>query len=75
VERGSDTGVSEPGGDVADGSAVGVVEVVTGGEELDHLGAGPMESVEQAGVKPLREEDVGGDTGLHHLLRYSREAA
>ena len=26
----------------------------------------------QARVQALREEDVGGDTELHHLLRYSR---
>jgi hypothetical protein len=25
-----------------------------------------VESVEQAGVQALREEDVSGDTGLHH---------
>jgi hypothetical protein len=30
-----------------------------------------MESVEQAGVQALREEDVGRESGLHHLLRYS----
>jgi len=32
VERGGDAGVAEPGGDVADGGTVGVVEVVAGGE-------------------------------------------
>ena len=72
VECGGDFGGAEPGGDVADGGAVGVVEVVAGGEELDGLGAGVVQGVEQAGVQALLEEDVGGDGGLHHLLRYSR---
>jgi hypothetical protein len=71
VERGSYAGGVEPGGDVPDGSAVGVVEVMASGEELDDLSAGSMESVEQAGVQALREEDVGRVSGLHHLLRYS----
>ncbi len=75
VERGEDAGVAEPGGDVADGGAVAVVEVVAGGEDFDSLGAGVMESVEQAGVQALLKEDVGGDGGLHHLLRYSRGCA
>ena len=72
VERGGDAGGAEPGGDVADGGAVAVVEVVAGGEDLDSLGAGFVEGVEQAGVEALLEEDVGGEGGLHHLLRYSR---
>ena len=57
--------------DVADGSSVGVVEVMPGSKELDDLSAGFVESVEQAGVQALREEDVGGKSGLHHLLGYS----
>ena len=76
VERGGDAGVAEPGGDVADGGAVVVVEVMAGGEDLDGLDtigrAGFVEGVEQAGVKALLEEDVGGEGGLHHFLRYSR---
>ena len=44
----------------ADGGAIAVVEVVAGGEELDGLGAGFVEGVEQAGVQALLEEDVGG---------------
>jgi hypothetical protein len=35
------------------------------------LSAGFVEGVEQAGVKTLLEEDVGGESGLHHLLKYS----
>jgi hypothetical protein len=35
------------------------------------LGAGFVEGVEQAGVEALLEEYVGGQGGLHHLLRYS----
>ncbi len=75
VEGGPDAGVAEPGGDVADGGAVGVVEVVAGGEDLNGLSAALLQGVEQAGVQALREEDVSGDTGLHHLLRYSTEVA
>jgi hypothetical protein len=71
VECSRDSGVAEPGGYVADGGAVAVVEVVASGEELDTLGAGFVESVEQARVEALLEEDVGGEGGLHHLLRYS----
>jgi hypothetical protein len=73
VERGSYAGGVEPGRDVADGSTVGVVKVMTGGEELDHLSARFVQSIEQAGVQALRKEDVGRESGLHHLLRYSRE--
>ena len=58
--------VAEPGGDIADGGAVAVVEVVTGGEDLYRLRAGFVEGVEQAGVQALLEEDVGGDGRLHH---------
>jgi hypothetical protein len=36
------------------------------------LSAAFLQGIEQAGVQALREEDVGGDTELHHLLRYSR---
>jgi len=71
MERGGNTGVAEPGGDVADGGAVGVIEVVSGCEDLNSLGACFVEGVEQAGVQALLEEDVGGKGGLHHLLRYS----
>jgi hypothetical protein len=71
VEGAADVVGAEPGGDVADGGAVGVVEVVAGGEDLDCLGAAVVQGVEQAGVQPLREEDVSGDSGLHYLLRYS----
>ncbi len=73
VECGGDAGRAEPGGDVADGGAVAVVEVVAQGEELDRLGAGFVEGVEQAGVEALLEEDVSGEGGLHHLLRYSSQ--
>jgi hypothetical protein len=33
---------------------------MAGGEDLDGLGAGFVEGVEQAGVEALLEEDVGG---------------
>ena len=66
VEGGGYAGVAEPGGDVADGGAVGVVEVVAGGEDLDGLGAGFTQGVEQAGTEALLKEDVSGDSGLHH---------
>jgi hypothetical protein len=71
VECGGDAGVSEPCGDVADGGAVVVVEVMAGGEDLNRLSAGFVQGIEQAGVQALLEEDVGGQGGLHHLLRYS----
>jgi hypothetical protein len=71
MECGGDAGVAEPGGDVSDGGAVAVVEVVAGGEDFDSLCAGFVEGVEQAGVQALLKEDVGGEAGLHHLLRYS----
>ena len=75
VERSGDVVGTEPGGDVADGGAVGLVEVVAGGEELDGLGSAVVKGVEQARVQTLLEEDMGGDGGLHHLLRYSRGGA
>ena len=71
MERGCDAGVAEPCSDVADGGAVAVVEVVAGGDDFDGLGSAPVQGIEQAGVEALLEEDVGGETGLHHLLRYS----
>ena len=60
MECGGDAGVPEPGGDVADGGAVVVVEVMPGGKDLDRLGTGFVQGIEQAGVQALLEEDVGG---------------
>jgi hypothetical protein len=49
---------------------------MAGGEDLnglDTIGRTRfVEGVEQARVQALLEEDVGGQGGLHHLLRYSR---
>ena len=59
MERGGDVVGAKPGGDVADGSAIGVIEVVAGGEELDGLGSAVVKGFQQAGVKALLEEDVG----------------
>ena len=75
MECGGYAGRAEPGGDVADGGAVGVVEVVAGGEQFDCGRTGFVEGVEQARMQTLLEEDMGGDGGLHHLLRYSRGGA
>jgi len=75
VECGSDAGVAEPCGDVADGRAVAVVEVVAGGEDFDGLCAAVVKGVEQAGVQALLEEDVGGQGGSHHYLRYRSGAS
>ena len=72
MECGGYAAGAEPGGDVADCGAVGVVEVMPGGEEFDGCRARFVQRVEQTGVKALLEEDVGGDGGLHHFLRYSR---
>jgi hypothetical protein len=47
---------------------------MTGGEDLNGLGAALMQSVQQAGVQALLKEDVGRYTGLHHFLRYSSGA-
>ena len=69
VERGACAGVAEPGGDLAELGAVGVVEVMARGEELDGAGTGAQESVELAGVESLGKEDVGGDSGLHGALQ------
>ena len=75
VECGCDAGVAEPCGDVADGSAVAVVEVMAGGEDFDGLDtvgrAAVVQGVEQAGVQALLKKDVGGYSGLHYSLRYS----
>ena len=69
VQGGGGAGVAEPGGDIADDGAVGVVEVVAGGEELDGGvamgGEAAKHRVEQAGVQALLEEDVRGEAGLH----------
>ena len=65
VERGADIIGAEPGSDVAEDGAVGVVEVMAGGEEFDGFRAAFVEGVEQAGVQALLKEDVGRETGLH----------
>jgi hypothetical protein len=44
--------------------------VVAGGEDFDGLCAAVVQGVEQAGVQALLEEDVSGQGGLHHYLRY-----
>ncbi len=59
VKGGGDFVGAEPGGDVADSGAVGVVEVVAGGEELDGFGSAVVKGVEQARVQALLKEDVG----------------
>jgi hypothetical protein len=67
VQCGGDAGVAEPGGDLAELGAVGVVEVMTRGEEFDGARARVFESVEQAGVQAMGEEDVRGDSWLHKV--------
>ena len=64
MEGGSGVGVAEPGGDVADGGTISVVEAMAGGEDLDDLGLAvggeaAEDCVEQAGVQALLQEDVG----------------
>ena len=59
VKSGGDFVGAEPGSDIANGGAVGVVEVVAGGEELDGFGSAVVKGVEQAGVQALLKEDVG----------------
>jgi hypothetical protein len=58
MKSGGDFVGAEPGGDVADGGTVGVVEVVAGGEELDGFGSAVVKGVEQARVQALLKEDV-----------------
>ena len=58
MERGGDVVGAEPGGDVADGGAVGVVEVVAGGEELDGLGSAVVKGFQKTGVQALLEKDM-----------------
>jgi hypothetical protein len=58
VERGGDVVGAEPGGNVADGGAVGVVEVVAGGEELDGLGSAVVKGFQKTGVQALLEKDM-----------------
>ena len=65
VEGGADVVGVEPVGELEDGGAVGVVEVMARGEDLDVFGAGGGEGVEHGRVEAAREEDVGGDSDLH----------
>jgi len=67
VKGGRGAGVAEPGGDLAELGAVGVVEVMAGGEEFDGACATVAEGVEQAGVQALLKEDVGREAGLHRF--------
>ncbi len=63
MEGGGCAGVAEPGSDVADGGAIGVIEVVTGGEDLNDRaairGETAQDRIQEAGVQPLLQEDVG----------------
>ena len=69
VQSGLGAGVAEPGGEVADGGAIVVVEVVADGEDFDDWSAVGSETaehrVEQTGVQALLEEDVSGKARLH----------
>lgn len=67
VKGGRGAGVAEPGGDLAELGAVGVVEVMAGGEEFDGSGAAVAKGVKQAGVQALLKEDVGREAGLHRF--------
>lgn len=71
VKSGGDVVGAEPGGDVTEDGAVGVVEVMASGEELDGFGSAIVQGIQQTGVQALPKEDVGRKAGLHHLLRYS----
>jgi len=80
VQDGADVVGAEPGGELADGRRVGVVEMMARGEDFDRHGpararAGGLESVQQAGVQAVREEYVGRESGLLGVfLRYSSGA-
>ena len=72
MEGRSYAGVAEPGSYVADSGAIGVIEVVAGGEDFNDRAAVGRETaqhrIEEAGVQALLQEDVGRETGLHCLL-------
>jgi hypothetical protein len=69
MEGGLDARVAEPDSEVTDDGAIGVVEVVAGGEDFDDGDAVGREAaehgVQQAGVQALLEEDVSGEARLH----------
>ena len=71
VETGFEVVVAEPGGELAEGGAVGVVEVVAGGDDLNGACAGTLDAVEQAGVETEREKEVGGKAEVHSHSRYN----
>jgi hypothetical protein len=71
MQRRGYAGVAKPDGNVADSGAIGVVEVMTRGEELDSFGTAFMEGIKQARVQALLKEDVCGYRRLHQILRYS----
>lgn len=67
VHGGSHRIGTEPGGEFADGAAIGVIEVMPRGEDLNKVGPGVMEGVEVRGVEAVGKEEVGRDASGHVL--------
>ena len=65
MQHGAHVVGAEPGGELAHGGRIGVVEVVARGEDFDGARAGGCEGVQQTGVQAVLEEDVGGESRLH----------
>jgi hypothetical protein len=79
VESSADVVGAEPGGELADGGGVVVIEVVARGEDFDVACAGGVEGVQQAGMQAVLEEDVSSGVarmdggGYRGLLAWIRE--
>ncbi len=65
MHRGFDVVGSKPGGDFFQRAAIGVVEVVTCGKQLDRLRASGNERVQQTRVQTLLQEDMRADGAEH----------
>ncbi len=72
MERGGDATVAEPCGELAGLLAVGVIDVVARGEELDDGGAGSGERVKVRGGEALRVEEPGREAEDHCVNRVPR---
>ncbi len=61
VHGGLDGIGTKPKGEVADGVAIAVIEVVTRRKDLNHFGAGAMQRVKMTRAKAVGEDEVRGD--------------
>lgn len=65
VHGGCDGVGAEPVAEFANSVSVGVVEVMTRGEDLNGFGTGLVQRVEMAGAEAVCQEDMGGDAEGH----------